>query len=95
MNWKDRLYHWFLGQQPTEEDALVAYRMMPENVLKHLAFTIYFTTCPSKDPVDIATHNARRSVVEEMLINYDMATNPAKYAARIQEANGETIWKNT
>lgn len=35
--------------------------------LQHLVNNVYATVCYSKDPLDIAAHNARRSVVHEIL----------------------------
>ncbi len=35
--------------------------------LQHLVNNVYATVCYSKDPLEIAAHNARRSVVHEIL----------------------------
>ena len=45
-------------------------------VLQHLLDEIYCQVCLSKDPIDLSTHNARRSVVHEILENIDMADHP-------------------
>ena len=53
-----------------------------QRVLEHLISNIYATVCPEPaDPVALATHNGRRSVVHEILENLDMAENPQKYQA--------------
>ncbi len=48
-------------------------------VLQHLLDEVYCTVCLSKDPTDIITHNGRRSVIQEMLENIDLASQPDKY----------------
>jgi hypothetical protein len=48
-------------------------------VLQHLLDEVYCQTCPSIDPIAIALHNGRRSVVQEILENIDSAQDPIKY----------------
>jgi hypothetical protein len=48
-------------------------------VLQHLLDEIYCQTCPTRDQIDLATHNGRRSVVQEILENIDAANEPMKY----------------
>lgn len=48
-------------------------------VLQHLMDEVYCTTCPTNDPIALATHNGRRSVVQELLENLDVAEQPQKY----------------
>jgi ribulose kinase len=50
-----------------------------QQVLQHLLDEVYCQTCPVHDPIALATHNGRRSVVHEMLENIDVAQNPKKY----------------
>lgn len=51
-------------------------------VLQHLLDEVYCQTCPTHDPIALATHNGRRSVVQELLENIDIAEQPQKYAPR-------------
>lgn len=51
-------------------------------VLQHLMDEVYCQTCPVNDPIALATHNGRRSVVQEILENIDIATSPEKYTPR-------------
>jgi hypothetical protein len=48
-------------------------------VLQHLLDNVYCQTCPTHDPIALATHNGRRSVIQEILENIDMANDPVKY----------------
>lgn len=48
-------------------------------VLQHLLDEVYCQTCPVNDPIALATHNGRRSLVQEILENVDMAEQPDKY----------------
>lgn len=50
-----------------------------ERVLHHLMDSIYCTVYQGTDPVELGTHNGRRSVVHEILENIDLAENPKKY----------------
>lgn len=51
-------------------------------VLQHLLDEVYCQTCPVNDPIALATHNGRRSVVQELLENIDVAESPGKYTPR-------------
>jgi hypothetical protein len=51
-------------------------------VLQHLLDEVYCQTCPVHDPIALATHNGRRSVVQEILENIDLAERPDKYTPR-------------
>lgn len=51
-------------------------------VLQHLLDEVYCQTCPVHDPIALATHNGRRSVVQEILENIDLAAQPDKYLLR-------------
>lgn len=48
-------------------------------VLQHLLDNVYCTVYEGTDPVELAIHNGRRSVVHDILINIDMAENPNNY----------------
>jgi len=66
------------------KDVLHAYRVTFDSlhgrvVLQHLLDEVYCQVCPTHDPIDLATHNGRRSVVHEMLELVDQAEWPDKY----------------
>ena len=56
-----------------------------QQVLKHLVDTVYCSVYEGTDPVAAACHNARRSVVHEILHNIDVGENPLKYVPPITE----------
>ncbi len=65
----------------TDPSLLQAYQVTfstPQGrmVLKHLLDEIYCQTCPTMEPIALATHNGRRSVVQEILQNIDSAEKP-------------------
>lgn len=53
-------------------------------VLQHLLDNIYCTTYGGTDPNEALIHNARRTVVQEILENIDLAENPKKYDIKVQ-----------
>lgn len=61
-------------------------------VLQHLLNEVYCQTCPSLDPLALATHNGRRSLVQEMLENIDQAEHPDRYA--LQPLEGAATYGN-
>ena len=44
-----------------------------QRVLQHLLNETYCQVCPVTDPIALATHNGRRSVVQEILENIEQA----------------------
>lgn len=54
-------------------------------VLQHMMDTIYCTVYEGSDPVQLAYHNGRRSAVEDILRNIDMARYPKKYTLEEKE----------
>ena len=54
-------------------------------VLQHLLDHIYFVTYEGVDPQGAVIHNARRSVVHEILLNIDAAENPKKYELKVEK----------
>ncbi len=48
-------------------------------MLNHLIDTIYCQVYEGTDPMAALVHNARRSVIHEILMNVDLAENPTKY----------------
>ena len=79
LQWLDRKW------QPVEPSGLrEAYQvtfstLYGQQVLQHLIDQSYATICESNHPIDLAAHNARRSVVHDILINIDVASQPDKY----------------
>ena len=63
-------------------------------VLQHLVDNIYCTVYEGVNPDECVVHNARRSVVHEILVNIDLAQNPGKYRVRelleTQSINGDS-----
>jgi len=53
-------------------------------VLQHLLDRIYFRVYEGKDPNEALVHNARRTVVQEILENIDMGEHPEKYHVLVQ-----------
>jgi copper oxidase (laccase) domain-containing protein len=43
---------------------------------------VYCTIYEGTDPIAAATHNGRRSLVQEILENIDLAEQPEKYQVR-------------
>ena len=81
-----RLTDWLTRKwQPQDQQALLrAYLVTfstPEGrqVLQHLLDRSYLTVCESTNPIDLAAHNGRRSVIHDLLINLDLAESPDKY----------------
>jgi len=54
-------------------------------VLQHLLDSVYCTVYEGTDPQAALAHNARRTVVHEILTNIDLAENPLKYKVQIIE----------
>ena len=53
-------------------------------VLQHLMDHAYCAVYEGKDPIEMAIHNGRRSIVQEILENLDLADSPEKYRARVE-----------
>jgi hypothetical protein len=56
-----------------------------QRVLQHLMDNIYCTIYEGTDPQAAALHNARRSVVHEILVNIDIGENPQRYQIPVTE----------
>ncbi len=48
-------------------------------VLEHLMNAVYCTIYEGSDPIKMAMHNGRRSLVHEILENIDLAEHPDKH----------------
>lgn len=53
-----------------------------EQVLTHLMDSIYCRPYEGHDPMEMAMHNGRRSVVHEILENIDLAERPESYTVK-------------
>jgi len=60
-----------------------------QQVLKHLMDEVYCTVYAGRDPIELAFHEGRRSVVQEILENIDVAERPDKYESGLQALEGE------
>ena len=58
-------------------------------VIQHLMDSIYCTVYTGNDPIQAMMHNARRSVIQEILENIDMAENPRKYEIKVESTENE------
>jgi len=47
---------------------------------------VYCTVYEGRDPIEAAMHTGRRSLVQEILENIDLAESPDKYRVRTEEA---------
>lgn len=55
-----------------------------QHVLQHFLDSIYCTVYEGSDPQEALIHNARRTVVHEILMNLDAAEHPMKYNPQVQ-----------
>lgn len=53
-----------------------------QRVLNHLLDNVYCTIYEGKDPMEMAVHSGRRSVVHEILEVLDQAEHPEKYQVK-------------
>lgn len=54
-------------------------------VLQHLLDNGYCTVYVGTDPIELAYHNGRRSVLQEILVLLDQARAPRKYDISVKE----------
>ena len=54
-------------------------------VLQHLVDGVYCTIYEGTDPIALAMHNGRRSLVHEILENIDIAEHPGKHEIKQEE----------
>jgi len=68
------------------QDYLVTFSTAQgQRVLQHLLDSVYCTVYEGTDPIAAALHNGRRSLVQEILENLDLADSPEKYRVRTEE----------
>jgi hypothetical protein len=57
-------------------------------VIQDLLDNVYCTVYEGNDPIEMATHNGRRSAVHEILKQIDLAVSPQKYVVEATADNG-------
>lgn len=67
------------SQRAAPDTLALAYRDIPAIVIRDLFDNTYCTVYQGSDLNECFAHNARRSVVHEILVNRDMALHPTKY----------------
>lgn len=82
--------------QQVDENTLRAYAVVfstgdGSRVLQHLVDSVYATVYYGSDPIALAVHNGRRSLVQEILENIDRASNPNKYQVKVEETDGSVV----
>lgn len=55
-----------------------------QRVLRHLLDSVYCTVYAGTDPMALALHAGRRSVIHEILENVDAAESPDKYEVAVE-----------
>lgn len=89
-----RVAEWLGYKWRTHDPQLLeAYRatfssQQGRRVLQHLLDSTYCVVYEGTDPLAAVAHNARRSVVHEILMNIDAAEHPQKYIAEVERQNG-------
>ena len=58
-----------------------------QRVLRHLLDNVYCSVYEGKDVIEAAHHNGRRSVIQEVLQNIDMAEHADKYQVSVDEGS--------
>ena len=58
-------------------------------VLQHLVDKVYCSIYEGADPIALAMHNGRRSLVHEILENIDIAEHPGKYEVKQTEEEAQ------
>lgn len=86
-----RFTEWLSQKWGRKEDANLAesYRATFDTfhgrlVLKHLLDNVYCTVYEGKDPIEMAVHDGRRSVIHEILEALDLAEHPEKYQVKTE-----------
>lgn len=86
-----RFSQWLAQKWSRREDPTLAqaYRATfgsfdGQRVLRHLVDNVYATIYEGRDPIEMAIHNGRRSMVHEILETLDMAEQPEKYQVRME-----------
>jgi hypothetical protein len=57
-------------------------------VLQHLMDNVYCTVYEGNDSILATAHNARRSVVHEILVRIDQGEHPLKYEVQMETEDG-------
>jgi hypothetical protein len=83
-------HRWLPIDQVLLEDYRDSYRITfngphGQKVLQHLLDTVYCQVYEGYDPIQAVAHNARRSVIHEILINIDYAEHKEKYTPPVEK----------
>jgi len=79
INWLSRKWQRRLDPALAQAYQVTFSTAQGQLVLQHLMDEVYCQICPSIDPIALALHNGRRSVIQEILENIDEAQSPTKY----------------
>ena len=77
--WLNRKWHRAEGAELLHAYQVTFSTPHGQLVLQHLLNEIYCQTCPTLEPIALAAHNGRRSVVQEILENIDTAESPVRF----------------
>lgn len=92
---KDTIKTWLLSKWHDELPVAADYQMTfgtasGQRVLAHLMDNVYCTIYESSDPITMAVHQGRRSVIHEILEILDSIENPrkARFNPQTESQNG-------
>lgn len=60
-----------------------------QRILQHWLDSVYCTVYVGTDPIELAYHNGRRSVIQEVLVSLDQARDPVKYSIKIDQESDD------
>lgn len=60
-----------------------------QTVLEHLVNNVYATVYEGDDPIGLAAHNGRRSVVQDILLNIEAAKNREANEVKVETKDPE------
>lgn len=85
--WVQRKWQDWTGQETELGKHYLATFTTPSGrtVLQHLMDTQYCIVYEGIDPIAIASFNARRSVIHDILVTLDAAEHPSKYRVKVEE----------
>lgn len=77
------------GKQLLDDYNVTFSSLHGQRVLQHLLDNVYCTVYIGSDPMELASHNARRSVIQEILTILDQARAPEKYSINVKTEERE------
>jgi len=90
-----RIFTWFQHRwvgvdENLLKDYLVTFSgLQGQRVLQHLMDSVYCTVYEGSNRDEALIHNARRTVIQEILENLDRAEHPQKYEVKVETATME------